>query len=114
LEGGYVSQMVTLTKGTKEFLPIKILDALENVQTLDGLGLTHDLYKADEAETLVYANQSTLNDGMIALPLIDTNLTDGGAPPIDLIPEGEYNCFLKFTSLPEVPRLGPFTFRVDD
>lgn len=98
--------MVTLAKGTIEFLPIKLLDALENVSTLDGLGLTHDLYKADEAETLVYANQATLNDGMIALPLIDTTPT--------AITEGDYNCFIKFSTAPEIPRLGPFRFRVDD
>lgn len=98
--------MVTLTKGTKEFLPIKVADALQNLTTLDGTGLVHDLYKANESETLIYANQATLNDGMIALPLIDTTPT--------AITEGDYNCFIKFTTLPEVPRLGPFTFRVDD
>lgn len=98
--------MVTLTKGTVEFLPIKLQDILENMPTLDGLGLTHDLYKADEAETVVYVNQSTLNDGLIALPLIDT--TPAG------ITEGDYNCYLKFTLAPEIPRLGPFRFRVDD
>lgn len=98
--------MVTLTLGTKEFLPIKVADALNGLTTLDGLGLAHDLYKADEAETLIYANQSTLNDGMVALPLIDTSVQD--------FEEGEYNCFIKFTNAPEIPRLGPFTFRVDD
>lgn len=98
--------MVTLTLGTKEFLPIKLSDALGNLVTLDGLGLTHDLYKADEAETLVYQNQATLNDGMIALPLIDTTG--------QTFEEGDYNCFIKFTNAPEIPRLGPFRFRVDD
>lgn len=97
--------MVTLTPGTKEFFPIKVNDALENIATLDGLGLVHDLYKADEAETVVYLNQATLNDGMIALPLIDTTL------PLE---EGDYKCYIKFTNAPEVPRLGPFIFRVDD
>jgi hypothetical protein len=98
--------MVTLTKGTKEFLPIKVNDALGSITTLDGLGLTHDLYRADEAETLIYQNQATLNDGMVALPLIDTTGVN--------FEEGDYNCFIKFTSLPEIPRLGPFRFRVDD
>lgn len=98
--------MVTLAKGTIEFLPIKVGDLLENIATLDGLGLTHDLYKADEAETVVYLSQSTLNDGMIALPLIDTT-------PVG-ITEGDYNCYIKFSSAPEIPRLGPFRFRVDD
>lgn len=99
--------MVTLTFGTKEFFPIKVLDALDGLQTLDGLGLTHDLYAVDndEVETLVYAGQTTLNDGMVALPLIDTTT------PLD---EGVYHCYIKFSNAPEMPRLGPFPFRVDD
>lgn len=98
--------MVTLTKGTKEYVPIKVINVLGNLATLDSTGLTHDLYKDDEAETLVYANQSTTNDGLVALPLIDT--TDPG------FQEGTYNIFIKFNALPEVPRLGPFAIRVDD
>jgi hypothetical protein len=98
--------MVTLTKGTIEFLPIKVTDVLENLTTLDGLGVSHDLFKADEAETMIYQGQSTMNDGMIALPLIDTT-------PVT-ITEGDYNCFIKFNNAPEIPRLGPFRFRVDD
>ena len=105
--------MVTLTKGTKEYVPIKILNVLGDLATLDGTGLTHDLFKDDEAETQIYLAQATINDGMIALPLIDTTL-QGGAPLADLIPEGDYSIFLKFTFLPEVPRLGPFKIRVDD
>ena len=58
--------MVTLTKGTIEFVPIKLLNVLGNVITLDGLGLQHDLFLDDEAETELYSGQATLNDGMIA------------------------------------------------
>ncbi len=96
--------METLTKGTKEYLPIKVKNILGTFATLDGTGLTYDLYRADEAETPILTGQPANNDGMIALPLIDaTGLV-----------EGDYNVFIKFTALPEVPRLGPFTFRVDD
>lgn len=98
--------MVTLTLGTKEYVPIKVINVLGNLASLDSTGLTHDLYKADEAETLVYANEATTNDGMIALPLIDT--TNVG------FEEGDYNIFIKFNALPEIPRLGPFPIRVDD
>lgn len=96
--------METLTKGTIEYVPIKVLNVLGNLDTLDGKGLVHDLYKDDEAETQIYLAQSTTNDGMIALPLIDTTTLD----------EGPYNIFIRFTVAPEVPRLGPFTIRVDD
>lgn|SRR5574337_696500 len=98
--------MVTLTLGTKEFFPIKITDALDGITTLNGLGLAFDLYKDDEAETAIVTNVGCTNQGMIALPLIDTT-TVGFA-------EGDYNVFLKFTLSPEIPRLGPFKLRVDD
>lgn len=95
---------VVLTKGTIEFLPIRVSDALGNLGTLDGTGLAYDLYHDDEAETQVLVSQSAQNDGMLALPLIDTTgLT-----------EGPYSVFIKFTTFPETPRLGPYKFRVDD
>lgn len=100
--------MVTLTRGTIEYVPIKVMDALQNITTLDGTGLTHDLYRADEAETVIYTGRPTANDGMIALPLIDTTIF------ADDTEEGDYNIFLNFTSAPELPRLGPFRIRIDD
>jgi hypothetical protein len=96
--------MVVITKGSIEFLPIRVQEALGNLQTLDGTGLSYDLYVDDEAETVVLTSQSAQNDGMIALPLINTTT----------LAEGLYNVFIKFSSFPEVPRLGPFKFRVDD
>lgn len=98
--------MVTLAKGTREFLPIRVTDALGSITTLDGSGLAFDLYQDDEAETLVVANQSSQNSGMLALPLIDTVSLD--------LDEGPYKIWIVFTSFPEQPRLGPFYFRVDD
>ena len=106
--------MVTLTKGTVEFVPIKLTNVLGSLTTLDGLGLQHDLFKDDEAETEIYTGLATLNDGMIALPLIDTTQDDGGIPPVPLTPEGDYCIFIDFTTAPEHPRLGPFKFRLDD
>jgi len=43
-------------------------------------------------------------DGMKILPLIDTTTLD----------EGPYDLFVTFSASPEIPRLGPFRFRVDD
>lgn len=96
--------MVTITSGSVEFYPIRVSDALGTVDTLDGTGLSYDLYKDDEAETLVLANQSAQNDGMIALPLINTVGLE----------EGPYSVFIKFAAFPETPRLGPYKFRIDD
>jgi len=95
---------VVLTKGTIEFLPIRVSDALGNLGTLDGTGLAYDLYEDNEDETMVLTSQSAQNDGMLALPLIDTTT----------LAEGPYSVFIKFTTFPETPRLGPFKFRVDD
>ena len=95
---------VVLTKGTIEFFPIRVSDALGNLDTLDGTGLAYDLYHDDEAETVVLTAQSAQNQGMLALPLIDTTT----------LAEGPYNVFIRFTSFPETPRLGPYKFRVDD
>jgi hypothetical protein len=96
--------MVVIAKGSIEFFPIRVQDALGNLNTLDGSGLTYDLYKDDEAETLVLSNQSAANDGMIALPLINTTS----------LAEGPYAVFIEFAAFPETPRLGPYKFRVDD
>jgi 5-hydroxyisourate hydrolase-like protein (transthyretin family) len=95
---------VVLTKGTVEFLPIRVSNALGTFNTLDGTGLSYDLHHDNEAETVVLTNQSAQNDGMIALPLIDTTT----------LAEGPYAVFIKFTAFPETPRLGPYKFRVDD
>lgn len=96
--------MVVITKGSIEYMPIKVSDALGNLLTLDGTGLSYDIYHDDEAETVVLTSQSATNDGMLALPLIDTTS----------LQEGPYALFLKFASFPETPRLGPYKFRVDD
>lgn len=108
-----LEEMVTLTKGTKEYVPIKVTNVLGTLTTLTGTGLTFDTFRDDEAETPVQTAQSCANDSMIALPLIDTNI-QAGMPLVDIYPEGDYNIFIKFTTLPEVPRLGPFKIRVDD
>jgi len=95
--------MVVLNKGTIEDIPVDIVETLGNVTTLNGLGLKYDLYKDNPAETVVILDVATNNTGMKALPLFDTtNLA-----------EGNYVFFLKFASVPEYPRLGPFKFRVD-
>lgn len=92
--------------GTIEFYPVKVYDTFENLATLDGTGLTFDVYKDDEDETAVFTDRAATNEGLIALPLIDT--------VADCDEEGPYNMWIKFNALPEVPRLGPFRFRVDD
>lgn len=95
--------MVTLAKGTIEYLPIDVVDTLGTVTTLNGTGLKYDLYKDDPEETVVLIDVATNNNGLRALPLVDTSVLD----------EGEYCMWIHFDNVPEHPRLGPMKFRVD-
>lgn len=104
------SNVVHLTMGTKEYLICKVTEVLGQLTTLTGTSPTYDVYHADEAETVVLTDQAaalTPADPMAALCLIDTTVPA-------LYTEGDYNLFLKFTAAPEIPRLGPFRFRIDD
>lgn len=92
--------------GTIEYYPVKVFDTFENLTTLDGTGLTFDVFKDDEDETVVFQNRVCSNEGLYALPLIDT--------VADCDELGPYLMWIKFNALPEIPRLGPFKFRVDD
>jgi hypothetical protein len=94
---------VVLTLGTKEYVPIKVTDALKRIASLDATDLKFDVYKADIAETVVETNVSAANSGMTALCLVDTT---GWT-------EGDYDLFIHFAAAPEIPRLGPYRFRVD-
>src|SRR5512134_3452 len=111
--------MIRLAPGTKENLGFKLTDILPStdaITTLVGLTPTFDIVRADEAETPVITGQAasiSTGDPMLALCFIDTTLT-GGVPVAPLFPEGKYWLFFKYTNSPEVPRLGPFPFLVDD
>jgi hypothetical protein len=113
--------MERLAKGTKEFLVIPVTDTQNNLQSSDYLMLnevdalnlsvtpgtltaaTYDLYTGDDEATEIITGQACVIDGMKILPLIDTTAL-----------EGPYDLFVTFEALPEIPRLGPFRFRVDD
>lgn len=112
--------MIRLAPGTVENLGLKMTDILpapDGLTSMTGTGPTFDIVRADEAETPVVTGQSAsiaVGDEMLVLCLIDTTLDDGGIPPAPLFPEGKYWLFLQFTNSPEIPRLGPFPFLVDD
>lgn len=94
-----------VTKGSKQYWPVKVMSALNTLASLDGLDLRFDLYKVeDDSDTEIISNASAANNGMIALPLIDSTTLD----------EGVYKLFISFVASPQTPRLGPFYFKVDD
>jgi len=94
--------MEKLTKGTIEFLVIPVTDTLGNLTSIDSA--TYDLYTGDDAAEEIVLGVTCTVDGMKILPMIDTTDLD----------EGPYDLFVTFEALPEIPRLGPFRFRVDD
>lgn len=96
-----------ITQGSKEYVAVDLNDEFSILTTLDGAGLTYDV--TDRAGNFKYQNQAGLNVGMQARCMVDT--TSGSNPPWA---EGEYNLYIKFNSLPEVPRLGPFKFLVSN
>jgi hypothetical protein len=97
--------MEVLTKGTKEFIVCPITDTMGNLTVIPPPAL-YDIYTGDEAKTPILIGGTAVIDGMRILPLIDTTLT--------LMVVGVYDLFVTFQALPEIPRLGPFRFRVDN
>ena len=95
---------IRVPKGSVQYWPVKVFDAFQLINTLDGLDVRFDIYKDDDAETEVITNGSADNSGMIALPLVDSTTMD----------EGRYKLYISFVASPQTPRLGPFFFLVDD
>jgi hypothetical protein len=96
---------VTLPQGTKEYLIVDLTDLLGTVVTLDGLGTTYDV--KDINGNLKYAAALAVTTAMRARCMIDTE--QGGTWQA-----GNYRLYLEFNAAPELPRIGPFTFTVDD
>lgn len=98
-----MAQTVRVALGTKEYLPIKVADALEHLTTLDGSDLRFDIFAEDDDVSPIEINSSADNEGLTALPLVDT----AGYDP------GFYHLYISFVASPETVRLGPFRFLVD-
>lgn len=94
-----------IPKGSIQYWPVQVFDAFSTINTLTGLDVRYDLYLVeDDGDTLITANASAGNSGMIALPLIDSST----------LAEGVYKLWISFVASPQTPRLGPFYFKVDD
>lgn len=94
----------TLPAGTKEYLILDVTDALGQLATLDGTTPKYDV--KDVANAFKYTQATATNVVMRVYCMIDT--MQGGAWAA-----GEYRLYINFTTAPELPRLGPFTFTVD-
>ena len=97
---------VNLPKGTKEYVVVEVEDALNNLLTLEGTTPKFDV--KNEAGTLVINQGTPVIQVMKLFCMIDTRTTPGSWPA------GEYRVYVDFTTAPELPRIGPFPFTIND
>lgn len=96
---------VTLPQGTKEYVIVDVDDELNAIADLSGTTPQFRVLKPDDSEMISWTavNSVTL---MKCRCLIDTNVPS-------LWPGVEYRLYLRFTTAPELPWLGPFPFDVE-
>lgn len=97
---------VNLPKGTKENIVVEVDDALNNLVDLAGTTPKYDVKKEDD--TLVISQATPTIQVMKLFCMIDTRTTPNNWPP------GEYRIYVDFTTAPELPRIGPFPFTIND
>lgn len=95
---------VTLTQGTIEYLIVEVTDELHTLADLTGTAPKFTVLDTNGVIKVNEANGTPV--GMKVYCLVDT--TAGG-----LWTGGNYRLYLRLTTAPEVPRLGPFAFTVD-
>jgi len=99
----------TITRGTKEILPVDVDDSTDQVTTLVGAtGLQFDVKMADTPFTSFYSNQAASATDMRISCLVDTS----AAHPNGLWPAGHYEHYIEFTLASEAVRLGPIDIYV--
>lgn len=93
-----------LAQGTKEYLPVDIVDYTGAVTDLSvATAVQFDVI--DDAAANKYSNQAAVALGMRISSLVDTN--SGGLWAV-----GHYRLFVEYTIGSEAVRLGPFDFYV--
>lgn len=95
-----------LPQGTKEYIVATVADALAGIADLATTTPQYKVLKADDSDQIAWTN---ITGGAIQLMklycMIDTNTPS-------LWPGGSYRLYLRFTTAPELPVLGPFDFEV--
>lgn len=99
---------ITLTKNTKETVPVEVIDYTEVVTDISGLSPKFDFLKDDNST--VYSAQAATASGMIISCLIDTSASGPGGS----LAVGHYRLFVSFTVGSEIPRLGPVDVYIKD
>ncbi len=110
--------MAKLPQGTTEFLRVDVTDKTGQLNSIVGTNPTYDvrgpddtwLYEDENAVAIDEVDEDTGETVFVVKCLIDTDTT---GPTADLWDGGEYRLYIDFTTTPEMPRLGPYTFTVD-
>jgi hypothetical protein len=96
-----------ITQGTLEYLEVDVTDRTGSLTNLAAASPVFDVM--DKAETVDYYDEEpAAQSGMTILCLLDTT----EAHTVGLWPRGDYRLWVRFSALPEIPRLGPFEFEV--
>lgn len=95
---------VVLTQGTKEYVTVDVADALNNLVTL--AGTTPQYRVVDNVNTEKIAWSAAVIQVMKLFCMIDTGIPG-------LWAGGTYRLYVKFTTAPELPWLGPYEIEVD-
>jgi len=97
---------VNLPKGTKEYVVVEVTDELNNLVDLTSTTPKFDVKKEDNS--LVITQATPVIQVMKLFCMIDTRTSPGTWPA------GEYRVYVDFTTAPELPRIGPFPFTIND
>ena len=97
--------MLKVAKGTKELVPVDVVDSTGATTTLVGTTPTFDVL--NEAGSVLISAVTPTVSLMRLLCLCDFSNTT-------TFPVGYYRLFVKFTVGSEVPRLGPFNIQIVD
>lgn len=100
---------IRLTKGTKEYVPVDVVDGSGSVTDLSGATPRYDVL--DSANTVIYNAATPTASAMQLRCLLDTTAT---GPTGQAWANGVYRLFVKFTAGSEIVRLGPLYVYLSD
>lgn len=99
---------IAIAKGTKELIPVDVIDRSGIVTDLSTLSPKYDFL--DDASTFIYNQATASATGMTLYCLIDASATGPGG----LLAVAHYRLFVGFTVGSEKPRIGPVDVYIRD
>jgi len=98
--------MISLDKGKIENVVVDVEDRAGSLLTIEGTAPKFSVRpRFGDDDSWILTDENATPDNLRAFCLIDTtNFTNW--------PKGEYELYIEFDNLPEVPRLGPMHFEL--